>query len=58
MQAKVIPPAAGQRLAGTFGYASALLVEAVVETVSVADPDEVPVMLTGLVAPKLKVGKY
>jgi len=30
----------------------------VVETVSVADPASVPVTLTGVVAPKLKVGKF
>lgn len=41
-----------------FGYARAALVGAVVETVRVAVPAVVPVMLTGLVDPKLNVGGY
>jgi hypothetical protein len=40
------------------GYARAALVAAVVETVRVAVPAVVPVMLTGVVDPKLKVGGY
>lgn len=40
------------------GYARVALVAAVVEMVSVAVPAVVPVMLTGLVEPKLKVGGY
>jgi len=40
------------------GWTSAALVAAVVVIVSVAVPAEVPVMLTGLVEPKLKVGGY
>jgi hypothetical protein len=39
------------------GKTRAALVAAVVVTVSVAVPTEVPLMLTGLVEPKLKVGK-
>jgi len=38
------------------GYAKALLVAAVVLMVRVAVPAVVPVILTGLVVPKLKVG--
>ena len=40
------------------GRTRAALVAAVVVIVSVAVPAEVPVMLTGLVEPKLKVGGY
>ena len=40
------------------GRTRAALVAAVVVIVSVAVPAEVPVMLTGLVGPKLKVGGY
>ena len=40
------------------GRTRAALVAAVVVKVSVAVPAEVPVMLTGLVEPKLKVGGY
>jgi hypothetical protein len=40
------------------GYARAALVAAVVETVRVAVPAVVPVMPTGVVDPKLKVGGY
>lgn len=38
------------------GYVSFALVAAVVEMVSVANPADVPVMVTGLVEPKLNVG--
>ena len=40
------------------GYARAALVAAIVEIVRVAVPAAVPVMLTGLVELKLKVGAY
>jgi hypothetical protein len=40
------------------GYARTALVAAVVETVSVAVPAVAPVMLAGLLDPKLKVGGY
>jgi len=40
------------------GRTRAALVAAVVVIVSVAVPAEVPIMLTGLVEPKLKVGGY
>ena len=40
------------------GYTRVALVAAVVETVRVAVPAVVPVMLTGVVDPKLKVGGY
>ena len=40
------------------GRTRAALVAAVVVIVSVAVPAEVPVMLTGLVEPKLKLGGY
>lgn len=58
MHARVAPPEAIQGIPGLFGYASTALVAAVVEIVSVAVPAVVPVMLTGLVEPKLKVGGY
>ena len=44
--------------AGRLGYARVALVAAVVEMVSVAVPAVVPLMLTGLVEPKLNVGRY
>ena len=58
MQARVAPPAAYQGTPGRLGYANAALVAAVVLMVRVAVPAVVPVMLTGLVEPKLKVGRY
>jgi hypothetical protein len=58
MQARVAPPAAYQGTPGCLGYANAALVAAVVLIVRVAVPAVVPVMLTGLVEPKLKVGGY
>lgn len=58
MQAKVAPPAAYQGASGRLGSARAALPGAVVEMVSVAVPGFEPVMLTGLVEPKLKVGGY
>jgi hypothetical protein len=48
--------AAYQRIPGCAGYARAALVGAVVVMVSVAVTALAPVMLTGLVAPKLNVG--
>jgi hypothetical protein len=56
--ARVAPPAAYHGTPGRFGYAREALVAAVVETVRVAVAGFVPVMLTGLVEPKLKVGGY
>ena len=44
-------------LPGSCGTVNALLVAAVVEIVRVAVPAAVPVMYTGEVEPKLKVGK-
>src|ERR1035441_1145177 len=57
-QARVAPPAMYQGTPGRLGWASAALVAAVVEMVSVAVPAFVPGMTTGLVEPKLKVGRY
>ena len=56
--AKAAPPAAYQGTPLCLGRTRAALVAAVVVIVSVAVPAEVPVMLTGLVEPKLKVGGY
>src|ERR1700686_2256230 len=55
-KAKVVPPAAYQRTPGRAGYARAPLVAAVVEMVRVAVP-ALPVIITGLVEPKLNVGR-
>jgi hypothetical protein len=55
-KARVVLPAVYQRTPGRAGYARAALVAAVVEMVRVAVPALVPVMLTGLVEPKLNVG--
>ncbi len=54
-KARVVPPAY-QRTPGRAGGARAALVAAVVETVKVAVTAELPVTLTGVVAPKLRVG--
>jgi len=54
-QASDAPPAVYQGTLVT-GSAIALVVGAVVEMVSVAVPDAAPVMLTGVVEPKLTVG--
>jgi len=51
-------PDANQGFPGRFGWTSVALVAAVVEMVSVAVPATVPVMLTGVVEPKLRVGGY
>ena len=55
-QAKTAPPPVYQRVPDRSGHVSALEPAAVVETVSVAVPPVAPVMLTGLVEPKLRVG--
>ena len=56
--AKAAPLAAYQGTPLRLGRARAALVAAVVVMVSVAVPADVPVMLTGLVEPKLKAGGY
>jgi len=58
IQARAAPPAAYQGTPLRLGRTKAALDAAVVVIVSVAVPAEVPVMLTGLVEPKLKVGGY
>ena len=58
IQAKAAPPTAHQETPLRLGRTRAALVAAVVVIVSVAVPAAVPVMLTGLVEPKLKVGGY
>ena len=58
IQARAAPPAAYQGTPLCLGRTRAALVAAVVVIVSVAVPAEVPIMLTGLVEPKLKVGGY
>ena len=58
MQARVAPPAAYQGTPGRLGWTRAALVAAVVVIVRVAVPAVVPVMLAGLVEPKLKEGRY
>src|ERR1700692_524100 len=55
-KAKVVPPAVYQRTPGLAGYRRAPLVAAVVEMVRLAVP-AVPVILTGLVEPKLNMGR-
>jgi hypothetical protein len=56
-QARVAPPAAYQGAPLDLGRAKAAVVAAVVVTVKVPVPAEASVMLTGVVAPKLKVGR-
>jgi hypothetical protein len=56
IQANVAPPAAYQGTPRRFGYAKELVVAAVVVTVRVAVAVLAPLMLTGLVEPKLRVG--
>jgi hypothetical protein len=51
-------PPVYQRPPGLFGETREALLAAVVETVRVAAPAAAPVILTGLVEPKLKVGGY
>ena len=55
-QANAAPPAAYHCVPLDFGRTKAPVVAAVVETVSVPVPFDAPVMLTGEVEPKLKVG--
>jgi hypothetical protein len=57
-QANATPLAAAHGLPGRLGKARVELVGAVVEMVSVAVPAVAPLMFTGLVEPKLKVGGY
>jgi hypothetical protein len=56
--ANATPLAAYQGTPGRLGKARAALVAAVVEMVRVPVPAAAPVMFSGLVAPKLKVGGY
>jgi len=56
MHAKAAPPAAYQGVLDFAGWTRALVVAAVVETVRVAVTAGAPVILTGLVEPKPKVG--
>jgi hypothetical protein len=58
MQDRSAPPAVYQGTPGRLGAVIAALDAAVVETVRVAVPAGKPVILTGLVDPKLKVGGY
>jgi hypothetical protein len=58
MQARAAPPSVYQGNPRCIGLASGALVAAVVETVRVAVPELEPVMFTGVVEPKLKVGGY
>ena len=55
-QANAAPPAAYHGTPRPLGRTSAAVVAAVVETVRVPVPFDAPVMLTGEVVPKLKVG--
>ena len=56
MQARTAPLPVYQRVPGRSGHVSALELDAEVDTASVAVPAVAPVMLTGLVEPKLRVG--
>jgi hypothetical protein len=58
MQARVTPPAMDQRVPGRAGTVTPLVVAAVVLIVRVAEPAADPIMLTGLVEPKLSVGRF
>ena len=53
---RAAPPAGSQGIPWRFGSAIAVPVPAVVEMVRIADLADVPVILNGLVEPKLKVG--
>ena len=57
-QASDAPPARHLEMLLVLEFAVALYEYAVVVTVRVAVPADVPVMLTGLVEPKLSVGRY
>jgi hypothetical protein len=56
-QARVAPSAAYQGVPGSAGLVRAPVVDAVVVTVRVPVPAEAVVMFTGVVEPKLRVGK-
>jgi hypothetical protein len=58
MPARVAPAAAHQGAPKRWGWIRAALVAAVVEMVRVAVPAVTPVMFTGVVEPKLSVGRY
>jgi len=58
MQATVTPPAMDQRVPGRAGTVVAPVVGALVLMVRVAEPAIDPVMLTGLLEPKLSVGRF
>ena len=58
MQARATPPAMDQRVPGRGGTEAAPVVAGVVLIVRVAEPAADPVMLTGLVDPKLAVGRF
>jgi hypothetical protein len=57
-KARVAAPGLVPRPRGRAGLTRAALVAGVVVTMSVAVPAEAPVMATGLVAPKLSVGRF
>ena len=57
MQARVAPPPAYQGTPGRLGWTRAALVAAVVEIVRVAVSAATPVILTGVVEPKLNMGR-
>jgi hypothetical protein len=56
--AMTVPPAENHGMLGRAGRANARFVAGVVEMVRVAIPALLPVMLAGLVEPKLRVGRY
>ena len=58
MQMNTEPLAVIRRVRGLALGLNAALVAAIVEMVSVAVPTPVPVIFTGVVAPKLRVGGY
>jgi hypothetical protein len=58
MQASAMPPTTDQRVSGRAGIMAAPEVAAVVLIVRVAMPAVDPVILTGLVEPKLNVGRF
>lgn len=58
MQPRAAPPSVYQGNPRCTGMANDALLAAVVETVRVAVPELAPVILTGAVEPKLKVGRY
>jgi hypothetical protein len=56
-KARSVPPAVHKPPTRRLGYARAPLVEAVVVMVRMAVPAEAPVILTGLLEPKLNMGR-